>query len=145
MSDAILFIDDERFYAQRYIEKLEEDYTVIYAPSLERGLAAFKEHPEIAAVILDIMMPAPSSETEEVTNHGLDTGLLFLRDLKEALIARRVPVLILTNRHLEGVEASISAIGLPSKLSQITPKSQLSAPHLLITIAELLEAASNMV
>jgi len=120
----ILFIDDEGFFARPYIERLEKLFTVDFSDSASEGLENIRSRDEHKAIVLDIMMPSPTGIASTVTKDGLATGLWMLGEIKEIVIKRPLPVIILTNRALNIVEDAVSALEFPDVLVQILPKSQ---------------------
>jgi CheY-like chemotaxis protein len=139
MTKEILFIDDEPFFASRYVEELEKRYTVHFRDSAEAGLKAFDEHEAVGCVVLDIMMPPPEGVTLASTGDGLDTGLWVLETLKDKLIERRAPVIILTNRMASHVEETINGLGFPDGFIEVRSKIETPRFYLPHAIGRLLD------
>ena len=139
MMRTVLFVDDEGFFAKPYRMELEKKFTVLYRDSAQDALAALQEHAEIAAVVLDVMMPTPDGVAETATSYGLDTGLWLLRQITPRIAAQPLPVVILTNRSRSLVQDTITEIHLPAGLVEVKTKPETPSfflPHVVETILE---------
>jgi CheY-like chemotaxis protein len=133
MKDKILFVDDEVFFARPYVTELEKKFDVFLRETSDAAVAEFRGTADFMAAVVDVMMPPPEGLAVS-TLDGMDTGLWILQECKEMIVARRIPVIVLTNRNSIYVKESISAMNFPPGLiivhSKIeTPKFYL--PHLL--------------
>jgi CheY-like chemotaxis protein len=142
MAEVILFIDDEELYARRYINHLEkQEFVVHYCDRAEDAQRFLEQNTDIRGIVLDIMMPTPETVSDQVTNHGLDTGLWVLQQLKDYVICKPRPVLILTNRHPQIVEDGVRRVGLPSWLVEVRRKVETPAFYLPKHLGAFLEQA----
>lgn len=131
MADEVLFIDDEEFFARRYIENLRDHgFKVHYCERAEDAHGYIDQNPAISAIILDIMMPTPTNVSGSVTNNGLDTGLWLLGQLKDYVVSKPRPVLILTNRDPQAVEEGAKRLEFPDSLVSVTRKIETPAFYL---------------
>ncbi len=98
MGKLILLVDDDRLPTMRfYIKALtQEGYTVEHRFDPDGALEFIAQAgPEIAIIILDIMMPPGDAYKEEDTNEGLKAGLLLGRDISRRCPQK--PIIVLTN------------------------------------------------
>jgi CheY-like chemotaxis protein len=94
--DTILFIEDERLPMIYYIKELERSgFNVKEFHSPEDAVAFAQTKPQLALIILDIMMPPGEKYKEEDTKDGLRTGVFLFRDL--SILYQDLPIIILTN------------------------------------------------
>ena len=127
MSDAtqrILYVDDEPNYAKFYVKKLEELYDVTYVEEADKALAILSEQAgQFAAVVLDIMMPVPPGASDDETDSGFETGL-WLLDMFQRSGNRQYPfpVVILTNRRVDLIQAGMERRQLDSRAISIHRK-----------------------
>lgn len=128
--DTILFIDDEVFFAERYLTELRTNYAVRMCESVVEALE-WDNNQEIRAIVLDIMMPPPAGLSAQATNHGADTGLWFLKEIREAILQRPLPVIILTNRIPGLIREEIRQMGFPESLVDVLHKTDTSPKQLL--------------
>lgn len=126
----ILFVDDEGFFARPYIEKLEKTFDVHFCDSADEALQRINSDNKLKVVVLDIMMPCPTGIAATVTSDGLSTGLWMLKQIRELMVGRGLPVVILTNRMLNAVQEGVDQLDLPEGLVEILPKSQ--TPNFLL-------------
>lgn len=129
MKVKLLFVDDEPFWARSYIQELEKDFEVDYATKAEQAVRMFKEGRPYQAVVLDIMMAAPSG-AEKATAEGLDTGLWILNQIRTPLKSRATPVIVLTNRSLLHISEALNAMGFPA--GQVRAQSKVETPAFLL-------------
>ena len=133
MKDKILFVDDEVFFARPYVTELESKFEVSLWENSEGVVAELKANVDYCAAVIDVMMPPPNGMTA-VTLEGMDTGLWILRECRDVLIARKTPVVVLTNRSAPYVKETLSNMNFTPGLIVIhskieTPKFYL--PHLV--------------
>lgn len=93
----ILFVDDERRWAESYVEELElSDHQVSFQMNVDVALQEFERNrPQIELLILDIMMSPGLSFRDIDTDLGLRTGIRFYERIREQ--APDLPVIIFTN------------------------------------------------
>ena len=90
MTKEILFIDDLSKENSNYISVLETEYKVDVTAYIETARVKLKKTNRYGLIVLDIMMPTLGLFTEEETEDGLKTGLVYYeRELKEM----NIPVL----------------------------------------------------
>ena len=97
MKKLLLLVDDDKEPMRYYVMALEQEGFKVaqcFKPAIALDYAE-KRSSEIAAVILDVMMPPGVKYTASETNHGLKTGVFLIKDLRKKLAD--VPVIILTN------------------------------------------------
>lgn len=97
MEKLVLLIDDDKLPMQFYIKALEQKgYKVKHCLEPDTALDFVrKKGSQIAAIILDIMLPPGKTYKNVDTNEGLRTGLFLLRDLR--MCCPDVPIAVLTN------------------------------------------------
>jgi CheY-like chemotaxis protein len=137
--DTVLFIDDEAFFARRYIEELKTNFTVIFCESAIEAIELIRNGDEFRAVILDIQMPPPKDLSPQTTNGGLDTGLWLLREVKDLVIQRPLPVAILTNRLPNVIQGTVDKMGFPEQLIEIRHKTDTPADKLVIRLQIMIQ------
>lgn len=110
MTDSILFIDDEPYYARHYVEALQKSgYSVAVYDNAEGGLAHLRANATmLQLVVLDYMMPTPTGVADSDTLDGLATGRWVVRQARELLESLDLRVLILTNRNVDVVQQEIA-------------------------------------
>lgn len=129
--EEILFVDDEAFFAARYIENLSREFTVHFADNATTALHRLENSLHIKALVLDIMMPAPHKVPLDQTAGGLDTGIWLLRQIQENHIAIwPFPVLILTNRNVDLVKTLLRDIQVSERYVEVRKK--LDTPAFII-------------
>jgi CheY-like chemotaxis protein len=129
--EQILFIDDEAFFSTRYIEELEKNYRVAFCESAIEAIRLIREIDEFRAIILDIQMPPPQGISPQVTNDGVDTGLWLLKEVREIIIQRPLPVVILTNRIPHIVENGVIRLVFPEQLIEVRQKTDTTTKKLV--------------
>ena len=104
----VLVVDDEERLRKLVRDFLiKEDYEVLEAYDGQEALEVFEEHPDIALILLDVMMPRLN---------GFDT-------LKEIRKRSDVPVIMLTTKSEEEDELNGFALGVDEYISKpFSPK-----------------------
>lgn len=104
----VLVVDDEERLRKLVRDFLiKEDYEVLEAFDGQEALEVFEEHPDIALILLDVMMPRLN---------GFDT-------LKEIRKTSQVPVIMLTAKSEEEDELNGFALGVDEYISKpFSPK-----------------------
>jgi DNA-binding response OmpR family regulator len=103
---SVLFVDDEPFAVQDFIDEMKEDgMDVDFFKSVKAGKDAF-EAASYDLLVVDIMMP-PGPYAKDSPD-GMETGLHFLRDFrtKHAI----TPVIVLSNISSEDIKAEIGNV-----------------------------------
>jgi CheY-like chemotaxis protein len=126
---AILFVDDEPFFAARYIDALERRYRVHFLNRAVEVLPFLEENPKVRAVVLDIMMPTPDGVDHLLTQEGLDTGLWIL-DQMRSLGTWPLPVMILTNRNPDAIRGELVTRRLSDRHVRVRQKLETRAAEL---------------
>ena len=132
--DSIFFIDDEAFFARRYIEELKGNFKVSFCDSAIEAIDQIRGADEFRALVLDIQMPPPQGHSLQITNDGLDTGLWLLQEIREIVIARPLPVAILTNRLPQVIEAAVKKMSFPDQLIEVHHKTDTDAAALAMRL-----------
>jgi CheY-like chemotaxis protein len=126
----ILYIDDETFYAMPFVAELERHGFKVHLNQIEPAIILMKGTMDFNAIVLDIMMPSPAGVLREATEDGMGTGLWFLREFKEHIISRTLPVLVFTNRNAEAVSMQVKEMNFPNGLVEVHSKLTISKQHL---------------
>src|SRR5262249_22270891 len=90
-------------------------------------------------IILDIMMPTPQGIASVRTGEGLDTGIWVLSEVKEALLKRSVPVLVLTNRAKPLVNEEVAKLGFPNGLVAVFAKLEVTSILLPVRVKTMID------
>jgi CheY-like chemotaxis protein len=132
----ILFVDDDRFFAIKYIENLEKQFDVHFLSEADQVIPFLEENLVVRAVVLDIMMPGPGSVAEDLVRGGLDTGL-YLLERMQYLGTWPFPVLVITNRNPEEIRLEIGRRKITRRQVRVRQKLEAQAsllPQLLIDL-----------
>jgi len=141
MQGRILFIDDEPFYATKYIDALKKaGYEVHLCDSADGGLEDLRNQiDDLKLVVLDFMMPTPSCASAAETTDGVATGRWFLRQARHLIKEHDLPVIVLTNRTPEGVAAIMREDDIGTgDLFQVRSKEQTPALSLPKIVGKLI-------
>ena len=142
MAGEILFIDDDEWFARRYVEELRKHGYVVYECTRASDVEGYlHEYPEIAGIVLDIMMPTPPGVPPTLTNDGLNTGLWLLERIKDYVVSGPRPVLIVTNRNPAIVTDRLSQLQFPAELVEIRRKMDTPAFYLPVCLERFLRDA----
>lgn len=133
----ILFIDDDRFYADRWIERLRDRYEVQHFTDADSALAFIRTSSGVRGIVLDVMMPVPGSATDEETSRGHDTGLWLLAQIREWVADNEVPVIILTNRDPEHVVDRVNGLQFAPGLVDVRKKLDTNRDRLLSLLTDM--------
>lgn len=125
----ILFVDDEGFFAKRYIEALNEQFDVTFIAGAEAALSYLRGNHGDDALVLDIMLPVPQGDPPAAAG-GLNTGIWLLQEFKKFHDPWTLPVLILTNRNSVLVKSAVDQLGIPRWLIDIRSKIETPAFYL---------------
>lgn len=117
----ILFVDDDRFFASAYVESLSETFKVVCVYEVRKALDILRSDDSFSAAIVDVMMPPPKGFEAE-THEGASSGIWLLSEVRNEIIQRNLPVIVLSNRGSHYVEQELAVIGLPSNLITVSTK-----------------------
>ena len=132
--ERILFIDDESFFARPYITELQKAYQVAFCESAIEAIEAVRDDDSYRAIVLDIQMPPPRGLPPGATNNGMETGLWLLGEVRDIIISRPLPVLILTVRMPQLVEEGVKRLVFPDQLIEIHQKASMPYTKLPIRL-----------
>ena len=134
----ILFVDDERFFARDYIKALSTCYDVQFCEDVDEAKSILcNTDQQFAATVVDLQMPSPLVIPDDEVVHFVDSGLWLLERAFPNIVARRMPVVILTNREFPTFRDRFERIGFPSKLVEVHVKFNTSCKKLVSVIKEL--------
>ena len=133
----ILFVDDDRFFSSLYLEHLQSHYEVLVCYEADTALKALQNDTDIAAAVIDVMMPPPSGFEHE-THDGFTTGVWILGQCRDAIAARRIPIILFTNRSVAYVEGEAAYLQIDPQLIQICAKVSVRAADLPHTVGKLI-------
>jgi CheY-like chemotaxis protein len=132
-----LFIDDELFFAQPYVDELGKFSTVAIRTSASEAVDEFqKATDDYICSVLDVMLPPPKG-WEVKTKEGLDTGIEVLRRCRDNIIKAKLPVVVLTQRQWAYVKDEVAIMNFPAGLVEIHSKTE-TRPFFLATIVKRL-------
>lgn len=98
MKAKVLFVDDDRYFTERYVRQLEHHFDVTRIQYAGNVFEVLDSHSDFQLIILDVMMPTPDGIAASATAEGRDTGLWLLSELRAYIRKHRVPVILYTNR-----------------------------------------------
>ena len=92
----ILFLDDEKWYLQSYLEELEmRKLKVVFTSEVKEAHKLLGENAgQIELMILDVMMPL-EDESETQPDSGLSTGIRVYEKVRQKY--QTLPIIIFTN------------------------------------------------
>jgi CheY-like chemotaxis protein len=122
MKRLVLFVDDDRYYAYSWIEVLRSDFNVEHRRDPLSALLRAQTLPEIDCIVLDVMMPTPEGVGASETADGFETGLWFLEKLVIRIKDLPIPVIVLTNRELNLIQARIDNLRFQKGLVEVRRK-----------------------
>lgn len=136
-TQTILFIDDELFFAQPYVDELERLAPVTLRTAALEAVDEFtlRSNSYLCAVV-DVMLPPPSG-WDDKTKEGLDTGLEVLRRCGDDIVKAQLPIIVLTHRAKGYVQGEIDLIGFPGGLVELQSKLETPPFHLAIVVKRL--------
>ena len=120
----IIILDDDRFWATNYIDGLSRHFHGRYEVQPFYEVDDFFEfmqrsgraEGDIAAVVLDVMMPGPSGVDPAETASGYETGIYVLRQVRDQTVRQSIAVFLLSNTRLDNLVEAIDAVGVPGHL-----------------------------
>ena len=132
----VIFVDDDRFYAMHWIERLRDRFEVEHYVDAGDAKKAILKSRQISCLILDVMMPTPSSVPEDVTMGGLETGIWLLHEIADWITENSIPAIIMTNRELDLVQSAVDMINLPPGLVEVRQKLNTNRSRLLELVCD---------
>lgn len=140
----ILFVDDELFFAQPYLEELQKlSPVVILTTALEAEEEIRNKEVKYVCLVLDVMLPPPNG-WEVKTKDGLDTGIEILRRCFQEITDRKLPVVVLTHRSLGYVRGEVDLINFPPELVRVEAKIETPPFHLTTVVKRLVKKWKNL-
>jgi CheY-like chemotaxis protein len=124
----ILFVDDEWYFAARYVEKLRESFEVAFLDQADEVVPFLDKNPKVKLMVLDIMMPGDDLDTRM----GLDTGLCLLERIQSQVATWPFPVMVLTNRKMAEIEQELTARKKKIAAKTIEVRQKLDTPAFAI-------------
>lgn len=117
----ILFVDDELFFMQPYVEAFQQKAEVTIRNSAIEAIEEIRANVndgKYDCLVLDVMMPPPKG-WELRTDNGLFTGTEILKECQDEIVAVELPILILTNQKLEAVQSRVNLLKFPKNLVKV--------------------------
>lgn len=133
----ILFIDDDKFFANDYLLQLKLHFEVIVCYEADAAVAAFRDNPDIVGAVVDVMMPPPKGREHE-THDGYTTGVWVLHECRDAVIGNRIAILLFTNRNVGFVKSETAFLGINPDLCEISAKDAIDEDDLPHTLMKLI-------
>lgn len=133
----ILFIDDDKYFANEYLENLKAHHDVLVCYEAEVAVRLIHETADLEGAIIDVMMTPPAGREHE-THDGFTTGVWIVDQCREVIASRRIAVMFFTNRALAYVRAEVAYMDLDPQLCEISAKDSIDADDLPHTIAKLI-------
>jgi CheY-like chemotaxis protein len=129
----ILFIDDEPFFAEPYIQELEKSFEVILEETAIGAIDSVNSDRKWDTVILDIMMPSPENKNG-ITADGLDTGLWIVGEILNAILAQNTPLIIFTNRNIPRIQEFVDGLDNENDIPPglIAIRSKIETPRFIL-------------
>jgi len=127
----VLFVDDEPYFAGRYVEHLSAKFDVKLIDQASDVFSLLKSDPTLAAIILDVMMPPPADAPPSATQDGVATGVWLLKEIQNRYPGQAAtPAMILTNRNPAGVRANLDEMRVNTSFVEVRQK--LDTPAFLL-------------
>jgi CheY-like chemotaxis protein len=146
MARTLLFVDDETFFAQPYIDALRDaGFAITHKERASDALDYLtSQASNVDLLILDIMLPTPTGVPASATGDGLETGVWLLHQSQAAILDAQIPVLVLTNSRKKTIEAVIrDRVPFPEGRLDVCSKSDVRARELPGRVAQLLRTRSR--
>lgn len=137
MKQKILFIDDDRYFARLYAENLQADYEVIICYDAETAVKKIHNEPQIAAAVVDIMMPCPTGHEAECRDGNM-TGVWIVTQCQAVIRDRRIALLLFTNRAPNYVKEEIQMLALDPRITEVAGKISLPAIEIAPKVGALI-------
>lgn len=134
----ILFIDDELYHVRDYIAEVTKDHEITHCEDAGDAMSILQDSEEVDGIILDIQMPTPKDTAPVSTGDGVDTGLWLLKEERENLIERTIPILVLTNRRPDLIREKIRVLDFPEMLIDVVQKAHVSCHQVRVKIGAML-------
>lgn len=140
----LLFVDDDRYFTDRYVSHLSKSFSVRQVQYASDVLAAIESDSDIRLLILDIMMPTPDGVAASATDDGMDTGLWLVQEARQLIAEKHLPVLLYTNRKdIDVIKERLESIGVPSELTRVCVKRRVGASDLPDVATKFLRDSLN--
>ena len=117
----VLWIDDDKFFLKRSVEKLErEGINCRFISEIDKALETISNDGEnLAGIIMDIMMDPGESLAFHKHNDGFSAGFA-LYDLIDEMFEEPFPAFFLTNKDI--VDATYKGVSIYSKFDYKSKK-----------------------
>jgi|SRR5665213_962639 len=125
----ILFIDDDRYFARLYQERLSAQFVVDVCFDVDHALVALRSDIPYLAAVVDVMMPPPNG-CEEETRNGLSTGIWLVKKARKEIEAKNMAVVFFTNLLPRLIVDGCEELQLPAHLLTVTHKLAVPAQEL---------------
>jgi CheY-like chemotaxis protein len=134
---SVVFVDDDRFYAFQWIEKLEEKFDVKHFVDADEARSYIRDGRGVDCIVLDVMMPTPLSVSSGETADGFETGLWLLGQIANQIQDRTIPVIVLTNRDADRVTEQVDGFNFQPGLVVVRHKTQTDRKRLLQIVTDM--------
>lgn len=141
----LLFVDDEKYFAQGYLDELDNHFRVTVCRAADQAeaeiISAVGSNVYVAAVV-DVMMPVPESwpETDRRDcRDGVMTGVILLRRNRERVTSAKLPIVVLTNRMRREVDDELKKMGFADAVINVRHKLETPAFMLPTLVRSLIE------
>ena len=138
----ILFVDDEAFYMQPYVNAFKATPDVMDVAEINTADEAINKirantgSGEYDCLVLDVMMPPPSG-WEARTEDGKYTGAEVLKECLDDIAAVELPVLLLSNLGFDLVNRRVSVLALAKNMVRVCSKNLTPPPDAKLIVREL--------
>ena len=136
-------MDDDRFFAQEFIEELRSEFTVLFHNTSEDAIRSIVEDESLDAAILDVMMDPPLIAPLSEVKQGFSTGVWIFKKIRDHAISRRLPICLLTNRDPGTVLEEIAGLLSPRELFRVQSK-EIEPEKLRLLLGEMIEASHRI-
>ncbi|MCF7675008.1 MAG: response regulator [Akkermansiaceae bacterium] len=117
----ILFVDDDHYFARFYVDELRKFFEVVCVYEIGEALDILRADDSFSAAIVDVMMPPPIGFEAE-THNGASSGIWLLNQVRNEIIQRNLPVIVLSNHTIRRIEQELDCVSLPSNLITVSSK-----------------------
>lgn len=143
MINEILLLDDDPYDIARYCKHLSQQFSVLVRHRAEDAIELLGSNQRLEAIVLDLMLPPPENVAPTSTTDGLETGLWLLEQIRDIIVSRRLPVMILTNRARHLSKSRLDGLKLPPELLEYYSKSQTPPFYLVGALCRFIGAAAS--
>jgi CheY-like chemotaxis protein len=138
VSGKVLFVDDERMWAQNYVDQLEKSGYEVTFRGFDVDLCECIMREATNVLVLDVMGAAPE-RLKSRSPDGMRTGLALLETGAELIRQHSIPVAILTNRGVEEIKGELAGLSFANGLVEVHRKIDVSAKQLPIVVKALID------